>query len=435
MSSAAISTVMGVISFETLTEWVSASGFQLPSYALRALAIVFVLVVSFAANFVAKKFILRAIRRFISRTRSRWDDLFVEAGVFTRLSHVAPALVVYSSAELVAHDAAAVDFVKRLSLAYMVVIGCLVIDAFLTALVGIYRTFESSQQRPVKAFVQVAKIFVYIVTIVLVISQLTDKDPWSFLTSLGALTAIVLLVFKDSILGLVAGVQLSAYDMVRRGDWIEMPKYGADGDVIDITLNTVKVQNWNKTISTIPTHALVTDSFKNWRGMSESGGRRIKRSVYIDINTVKLVDTPLAERFRKFDLIREYVDRKEKEIAAYNKENGVDDSVLLNGRRVTNIGTFRRYVEAYLRQHPNIHKSMTLIVRQLQPTNHGLPIEVYCFSNDQVWANYEALQADIFDHIFAVIPHFDLRAFQDPSGHDFQNALAFTADGREGGAT
>lgn len=237
---------------------------------------------------------------------------------------------------------------------------------------------------------------------------------------LGGLTAVLLLVFKDMILGLVAGIQLSSNNMIARGDWIEMPNYGADGDVIDITLTTVMVQNWDKTITTIPTYALISDSFKNWKGMQESGGRRIKRAVNIDINSIRFVDDELLSKLRKVELLKDYLQDKLQEIDKYNQEHAVDTSLLINGRKITNIGTFRAYLIAYLRRHPLINKEMTFLVRQLRPTECGLPIEVYVFSNDKVWANYEAIQADIFDHIFAVVPEFGLRVFQNPTGSDFQ---------------
>jgi miniconductance mechanosensitive channel len=247
---------------------------------------------------------------------------------------------------------------------------------------------------------------------------LFGKNPGFFLGGLGAFTAVIMLIFKDSILGFVAGIQLTRNDMVRIGDWIEMPKYNADGDVIDVSLNTVKVQNWDKTIATIPTYVLMTDSFRNWRGMADSGGRRIKRALYIDMNSIKFCTEQMLDRFARFEFIRDYIDRKRKEVADYNVENHVDDSQLVNGRRLTNVGTFRAYVEAYLRNHPKVHQDMTFLIRQLAPTEHGLPLEIYVFSNDQVWANYEAIQSDIFDHVLAVVPQFDLRVFQTPSGMD-----------------
>jgi len=243
------------------------------------------------------------------------------------------------------------------------------------------------------------------------------------------MTAVLLLIFRDAILGFVAGIQLTANNMVQTGDWISMPKYDADGDVVDVSLTTVKVQNWDKTITTIPTYALVSDSFKNWRGMSESGGRRIQRAVYIDMNTVRFCTPEMLKKFRRIQHISGYIDQKLEEIGAHNREHDVDDSVKVNGRRLTNIGTFRVYLQAYLRHHPKVNQEMTFLIRHLSPGENGLPVEVYIFSNDQVWANYEAIQADIFDHILAVIPEFGLRVFQNPSGYDFR--MAFGESGRD----
>ena len=267
---------------------------------------------------------------------------------------------------------------------------------------------------------QVIKIILVFVIGITVISFVVDKDPSKLLAGLGAMTAVLMLIFKDAILGLVAGIQLSANNMVHLGDWIEMPKYGADGDVIDISLTTVKVQNWDKTISMVPAYALVSDTFKNWRGMSESGGRRIKRSVNIDMSTIRFCDEAMLDKFRKFQYITEYIDSKKRELSEFNTAAQVDDSELVNGRRMTNIGTLRAYIIAYLKNNPKIHKDMTFLVRQLQPTTEGLPLEIYVFSNDTAWVNYEGIQADIFDHILAVVPEFGLRVFQNPTGSDFK---------------
>jgi len=235
------------------------------------------------------------------------------------------------------------------------------------------------------------------------------------------MTAVLVLIFRDSILGFVAGIQMSVNKMVNIGDWIEMPKYGADGGVIDISLTTVKVRNWDETIVTLPTYAMISDSFKNWRGMSESGGRRIKRALYIDMTSIKFCTEEMLDRFSRFQYISGYIDAKRKDLVEYNAENKVEDADVVNGRRLTNIGIFRAYANACLRNHPKIRQDMTLMVRQLSPTDHGLPIEIYAFSNDQIWVNYEAIQADIFDHMLAVVPQFGLRIFQNPTGEDFQN--------------
>ena len=312
-----------------------------------------------------------------------------------------------------------VTFLENLTQTYMVLVVLLVIDAVLNALLEIYQTLPVSKGRNIKGIVQVFKIIFYFIGILVIITIFTEKDMGGLLTGLGAMAAVLMLVFRDTILGLVASVQLSANKMVSIGDWIAMPKYGADGDVIDINLTSVKVQNWDKTIASIPTYALVTDSFNNWKGMEDSGGRRIKRSLNIDMSSVSFLSREQIDKFRSYNLLKDYIETKEKEIEEYNKAQKVDDTVVTNGRRMTNLGTFRAYLENYLHKHPMIHQEMTFLVRHLQPTEKGLPVEIYVFSKDQAWARYEGIQADIFDHILAILPEFGLRVFQNPTGSDF----------------
>ena len=302
----------------------------------------------------------------------------------------------------------------------MIIVLMLALDSLLNAVVDIYRTFEASKEIPIKGFVQVVKIALYFLTVVFVISILLNKTPVYLLSGIGAMTAVLMLIFRDAILGFVAGIQLAANKMVSNGDWIEMPKYGADGDVLEVTLTTVKVQNWDKTITTIPTYALISESFKNWRGMQASGGRRIKRAINIDMGSIKFCDEEMLDRFGKIQYISEYIETMRNELAEFNHAKNVDNASLVNGRRMTNIGTFRAYVQAYLQNHPDINRDMTFLIRQLQPTQYGLPIEIYVFSKDKVWANYEGIQADIFDHILAVVQEFDLRVYQNPTGSDFR---------------
>ncbi len=390
----------------------------------RSLLIVGILVLSFLANYLAKSILLRWIKYVIAKTETNWDDIILEKKVFNRLSQLAPSLVIYAFVEVAFPDIVSVqNAIRRVAIAYMIVITAIVIDAFLNAVVAIYDTSSLAKSRPIKSYVQVAKIFVYLITVILVITTLLNRSPWAFLSGLGALTAVIMLVFKDTILGFVASIQLVSYDMVRQGDWIEMPKYGADGDVIDVTLNTVKVQNWDKTISTIPTYALVSDTFRNWRGMKDSGGRRIKRAIMIDLNTIRFCSEEMLDRFEKVRLISDYIKQKRVELKAHNEKYSIGSDVAVNVRRLTNIGTFRAYVVAYLKQHPKIHENMTFMVRQLPPSEKGLPIEIYGFSNDQAWVNYEGIQADIFDHLLAVVPEFGLRVYQNPSGEDVRAAL------------
>ncbi len=405
-----------------IQDWLTSSGVdpELAFYAARALAFLAVLIVSAIANTVAKRYILSLLSSLIARTRTTWDDAFLRRKVLNRLAHLAPALVIYVLAPVALSGLGnVITVVTDVVVIYMVVIVALVIDAFLNGVVDIYRTFEISKEIPIRGFVQVVKLIIFFLAGIFVVSILLKKTPLYFLSGLGALTAVLMFIFKDAILGFVAGIQLTANKMIAHGDWIEMPNYGADGDVLEVTLTTVKVQNWDKTITTIPTYALISESFKNWRGMQLSGGRRIKRAVNIDMNTIKFCDEEMLRRFGKIKYISEYIERKKQELAEFNKVARVDLSSLVNGRRMTNIGTFRAYVNAYLRNHPMVKQDMTLLVRQLQPTPEGLPIELYLFSKDIAWANYEAIQADIFDHILAVVPQFDLRVFQKPAGADF----------------
>lgn len=386
----------------------------------RGVVIALIIVISVLTNFIVKRPLLAILTNLISRTQTEWDDTFLEKKVLNQLAHLAPAMVIYVMAPLALEGYGnAISFVTATVQIYMILVGILVINAFLNAVLDIYRTFDVAREIPIKGFIQVAKIVICLIGGIFIVCILMKKTPLVFLSGLGALTAILLLIFRDAILGFVAGIQLITNKMLARGDWIEMPKYGADGDVLDVALTTVKVQNWDKTITTIPTYALISNSFKNWRGMQESGGRRIKRSVYIDVNTIKLCTEEMLGRFSKIQYISEYIERKKEEVAAYNTESHVDETSVVNGRRLSNIGTFRAYVVAYLKNHPMINQDMTFLVRQLAPTDHGLPLEIYVFCKDIVWANYEAIQADIFDHILAVVPEFDLRVFQHPSGSDF----------------
>lgn len=408
---------------EWMQNWLSAHGVNasLSLYMSYTVAVVAVLSLATAANFIAKRYILSAISLIIERSKSKWDDAILGRRTLKRLANLAPALVIYVLAPFAL---AGLDFtilvVRGILQVYMLLTLMLVLDSLLNAFESVYQGFRAAREIPIKGFVQVLKLVLYFVTGILVISILLDKTPVYLLSGIGAFTAIVMLIFRDSILGFVAGIQLAANKMVAVGDWIEMPRYGADGDVLEVALTTVKVQNWDKTITTIPTYALISESFKNWRGMSESGGRRIKRSVSIDMNSIRFCTEEMLQRFSKIQYISAYIDKKKAELQDYNQTKKVDMASLANGRRMTNIGTFRAYVRAYLNDHPSINKDMTFLVRQLPPTEHGLPIEIYVFSKDTVWANYEAIQADIFDHILAVLPEFDLRVYQDPTGADFR---------------
>ena len=412
---------------EVIEGWFTGLGLSETQIAIasRATVIAGLLVVAYLGNLITKQIILRAVQHLARRTKTDWDDALVRRRVFTRLSHLVPALVIWFTAPLVFQgNPELVDAAQRIANVYMLLVGLFAVNAFLDATGDVYQSFAISQRIPITGYIQIVKIILTVVVVILALSTSMEKDPLVFFTGLGALTAVILLIFKDTILGFVGGVQLVVNNMVRPGDWIEMPKYGADGDVMEITLNTVKVRNWDKTITTIPTYALISDSFKNWRGMSESGGRRIKRSVHIDVNSIKFCTPEMVERFSRIQILRGYVEQKLEELAAHNRKNNINETVPVNGRRMTNIGTFRAYLVAYLKAHPKIHQQMTFLVRQLQPTERGLQIEIYVFSNDQRWAQYEAIQADIFDHIFSALPEFDLRPFQNPTGSEIVAAVA-----------
>ncbi|HUF46423.1 MAG TPA: mechanosensitive ion channel domain-containing protein [Vicinamibacterales bacterium] len=389
-----------------------------------------VVLLAVLANVIAKRVVVQALQHWTARTTLTWDDRLVARRVFHRLSHLAPALVIYHFAPAVLGEHTRwITAVQQGALIYMLAAGAWVVSSLLDSAEDILGATRVGRDLPLKAFVQVGKIVLFFVLAIAVLSLVLGKSPVLLFSGLGAMTAVLMLVFKDAILGFVGGIQLSANQMVAPGDWIEMPKYGADGDVIEVALTTVKVQNWDKTITTIPTYALISESFKNWRGMSESGGRRIKRAINLDMTSVRFCDDEMLERFSHIQHVSAYLERKRQEITDWNRAHDVDPSSPVNGRRLTNLGTFRAYVAAYLRHHPLVHGDMTFLVRHLEPTAHGLPIEIYVFSRDQRWAEYENLQADIFDHILAIVPEFDLRVHQAPSGSDVRELMTALARG------
>ena len=364
-------------------------------------------------TFIIYHFVLFIIKKsiyaFIQKSNSKRDDILIKNKVFRRLCLLIPAYLIRYNIE------AAIPSLPTLSSTiilftkiYEIFIYSRVLDALLNTLNDIYNTYEISKSKPIKGFIQVLKTVIYIICILLIIAILTNKELSNILIGLGTLSAVLMLVFKDPILGFVGGIQLTINDMLRIGDWIVMDKSKADGEVLEIGLTTVKVQNWDKTITTIPTYSLISDSFTNWRGMENSGGRRIARSFVIDVDTIKFCTPEMLERFKKFQLVSQYITEKEKEIEEYNKLNNIDDSNLVNGRRQTNIGIFRAYLNAYLENCPFINKDMTFMVRQLSPTENGLPIQIYAFSSNKAWISYENIQSDIFDHVFAVVSMFDL---------------------------
>jgi len=375
-----------------------------------------VLALAALSNVVTRQVLVRWIGVLIRTTRTKADDVLLQRNVLRRLALLAPVIVLYYGADALPGD---LGMVRQVVSATMLLVLLMVTGAVINAFQDLSGDFASASEVPIKSYAQIVKLVVYILGGLMTVAVLTGRSPWVLMLGIGALMAVIILVFRDTILNIVASITITANRLVRVGDWIEAPAFGADGDVIDIALHTVKVQNWDKTITTIPTYKLVETSFKNWRGMSESGGRRIKRAIYIDMNTIQLCDTQMLERFERFELLAEGLRQRRAEVERYNAEHVTDTKELINGRRLTNVGTLRAYIIAYLRQHPRIHQDLTFLVRQLAPTSKGLPIEIYVFTRDIEWVKYEEIQADIFDHLLAVMPMFDLRIFQEPTGADF----------------
>ncbi len=414
------------MNFNTLSGWLTQQGLQesMADISAYVLIIMGILLIAFLATWIVRRTLLPALINIIHKNKMRWDDPLIEHRFFHKISWFVPLIVIHVCQDfLLGDDSAISQFLSRAILAGVVIVATLSISALLSSANAIYTKISKKRSATIRGYTDAARIIVFVFCAIFLIAIFTGRSPWGLLSLLGGLTAIILLVFKDTLLGFVATIQLSATDMVRIGDWVQMDKYGADGDVIDISIHCVLVQNWDKTVTSIPTYALISNSFINWRGMSESGGRRIKRSIKIDISSIHFVDEKELEILSEIGILNNYLRPKQKELEEYNARHEIETGLAINGRSQTNIGIFRAYVQEYLRRNPNIHPNMTFLVRQLAPTESGLPIEIYVFSKDQVWANYEAIQADIFDHLFAALPTFGLRAFQNPSGHDFQQAI------------
>lgn len=402
-----------------------------PQVAYQVKGLIFVLILVLLCvlvNWIAKHFILSFVRRLVVKSKNKWDDVMLEKKVFHRLSHLAPVMVIYwIGPAFMSEFPRMVNYTYLATNIYIVFMVLIVFYAFLDSVGGIYRKYEVAKTKPIKGFLQVTKIITGLIAGIIILSVLLDRSPIYFFTGLGALSAILLLIFKDTILGFVAGIQVTANNLVQIGDWIEMPKYGADGDVIEISLHTIMIQNFDRTITTIPTYSLISDSFKNWRGMVQTGGRRIMRNVYIDIHSIKFCDSDMLNRFESVYHLKEYLDKKKKEIDKYNQDNHFDPSIPANGRRMTNLGTFRAYITQYLQKHPKIHKDLICMVRQMPPGEKGVPLQIYAFTNDTNWVNYEGIQADIFDHILSVAGFFELKIFQYPT--EIQVSIGKGVDG------
>ncbi len=387
-----------------------------------AISLAVIAILALLADYIVRRIILVLVARIAKKTETDWDDILVERKFFHKLAHFAPAIVIYSTIHIALYDYSPklTLFFYDLTKIFMTIVSLLVVNAFLNAVHDVYQTLPVAKSRPIKGYLQVINIIAYFLGGIIIIAILINKNPASLLVGLGASAAVLMLVFKDTILGLVASIQLSANNLVKPGDWIEMPSRKIDGTVTEISLNTVKVQNYDRSINTIPTYALVSESFQNWQGMVESDGRLIKRSILFDMRSIKFCSQKQIEKFRKIDLLAEFIDNKSKEIEESNNENNIDTQILVNGQRLTNFGVFRKYIEIFLRSNPNINQNATIVVRHRQPSENGIPLEVYCFSKEKAMANYEEVQANIFEHILSVIPEFELRVFQRPSGDDFK---------------
>ncbi len=395
-------------------------------YITMLILLVLTLVVIYFSLLITRKLLRKIVERFVRKTPTHWDDLLIKHKFFRTSATLVAVIILNATFPTVFEDFPKLQpFIQKIVEIYFLFVIIQIIVSFLRGSEEYLSESEVFIEKPIASYFQLGRILLYIGGFVLALSILLGKSPLYFLGAFGAMSVVLLLVFKDTILGLVASIQISANDMIRVGDWVEMPKYNADGDVLAINLNTVKVMNWDKTITTVPTHYFITDSFKNWRGMQESGGRRIKRTLNINMATVRFVDAEMREKFQNYHLITNYISERQSEIELFNAQNAVDTTSLINGRRMTNLGVFRNYIELYLRKHPGINQEMTLLVRQMESTQFGVPIEIYCFTSSVKWADYEEAQSDIFDHLFASARHFGLDIFQSPSGAD----IAKAADG------
>ena len=373
---------------------------------------------SYISFLASKIIILKPINSWFRKTKTKLDDIFLQSGFFNRLIYLIPLLILYNLEGIFSQYSI---IIHRILNSIFVLIILICINVLLSALGDVYDRSRFSRRIHIKGYLQVVKLILFIVGILGIITILTGQSPVYLLSGIGALTAVLMLVFKDTILSFVATIQINSNDLFKIGDWVDAPQFGADGDVVDIALHTVKIQNWDKTITTIPTHKLIDSSFKNWRGMTDSGGRRIKRAIYIDISTIRFWDKELLRRFQQLDLLQDYLESKLKEVDNSNQTVGANLDQMVKGRRFTNIGTFRAYIKAFLKNRSDIHDEMTFLIRQLPPGEKGLPMEIYVFTNDTDWVRYESIQSDIFDHLMAIVSEFDLKVFQNPSGNDFKS--------------
>ena len=411
---------------KSLIEWLVSGGLDefYSELIVTGALLLLIILVGFIVDRISRQIMLSSISALAKKSKTKWDDLLVENKVFSAIAHIAPVIVIfYFLPAIFGGHPTIIDYSNRLSEVVIILTGMVVVFRFFNTVRDILSGYETLRDKPLQSYFQLAKIIVGLILGILILSVVADKSIMYFFGAFGAVSAVLILVFKDTILGFIASIQLAANDMIRVGDWVQMDKFGADGDVIEINLATVKVKNWDKTITTVPTYSFISDSFKNWRGMAETGSRRIARSIYVNQHSIKFCNDEMINRFKNIHILKPYVEERLAEIEKYNKEKQIDTTQVSNGRRMTNLGTFRAYLLKYLHNHPKINQELTVIVRQLAPTKHGIPIQLYAFCNDIAWANYEEVQSDIFDHTLAVVHQFDLEIFQDPSGGDFKNLL------------
>ncbi|RJK62779.1 miniconductance mechanosensitive channel [Serratia marcescens] len=414
---------------QQITRWLEQFGLEFGGVMSLLMVLGLIVLISVVIHLVLHRVVLAALQRRGQQSQRVWQQAITQYKLFQRVALLLQGVIISIQATLWLQSGSQTQAViVTAAQVWILAFTLLSLFSLLDTLLALLRQSPISNQLPLRGIFQGLKLVAAILIGIMIVSLLMGKSPLLLLSGLGAMTAVLMLVFKDPILGLVAGIQLSANDMLKIGDWLEMPKYGADGAVTDIGLTTVKVRNWDNTVTTIPTYALISDSFKNWRSMSESGGRRIKRSLNIDTGSVHFLSEEEQRRLQRNPLLHSYLNDKTQELSRHNQEIAIDLASPLNGRRLTNLGTLRAYLEAYLRAHPRIHQNMTLMVRQLAPTPEGLPLEIYAFTNTTVWAEYESIQADIFDHILAVIDEFGLRVHQTPTGNDLRGMLLQNAN-------
>ncbi len=376
-------------------------------------------------NYVIRRFVIEAFKAFTNKTKTTFDDFLVKSNFPKYMGQIFPLILVYYAIPyILVEHVFLLKIINFLINIYVIILVVWILRSLLRTTKNYMKTREEYSDKPLDSYIQVVMIFVWVVGFMFIFSEITGKSVINFAISLGAASAILLLIFKDTILGFVASIQVSVNDIVRIGDWITFSKFGADGSVTEINLATVRVQNWDNTFTTIPTYSLIADSFQNWRGMQESPGRRIKRAIFIKQNSVKFVSSEDLERYKKISLIEPYLNHRQREIDKYNSGNEINKELPVNGRNQTNLGIFRKYADAYLHEHSAIHKEMYIIVRHLAPTSQGIPVEILCFSKDKRWENFEHISSDIFDHLIAAVPYFDLKLFESPSGDDIRELLA-----------